>query len=109
MHYTLIPTAAVAAVTPTALPADCPPFAALTAVRVVVTGEGSGTAATVVNPSSATVKNVVTMPATPGATEFDFDRATFEWQYGAASGPQSTGTFFFELDGLLEGEVPAMS
>lgn len=107
--YLLVPSAAIAAATPTALPADAPAFRLVKAVRAITTGEGSGTTAPTANPAAATVKNVTSMPATPGATEFDFDYATSEWQYGSASGPQATGTLCFEIEGYVQGEIPALS
>jgi hypothetical protein len=107
--YRLISTSAIAAATPTALPQDCPPFAKLLSVRAITNGEGSGAAAPVANPVVAIVKNVAVMPGTPGATEFDFDTATFQWQYGTASGPQAAGNLGFELQGLLQGEAPVLS
>ena len=107
--YTLIPAAAIATTTPTALAFDAPSFAYLTSVQVVTVGEGSGTTAPTANPAAATVKNVSTMPAAPGATEFDFDTATNNWQYGAASGKQATGWIYFVLQGFLQGELPQLS
>lgn len=107
--FTLVPSGAVAAITPTDMPSGCPSFAKLTSVSVIATGEGSGTAATLVNPSSATVKNVTTMPSAPGSTEFDLDTATNQWQYGSASGSTSTGYLSFVLTGYEQGEIPVLS
>jgi hypothetical protein len=108
--YTLVPGSAVAAVTPQNLPADAPPFRLITGVKVIATGEGSGTAATIVNPVIATVKNVTALPTSGvGATEFDYNVVTGQWQYGSACGPQTNGDVWFEITGLLQGEVPSMS
>lgn len=96
-HYAFAP-GAVAANTPTAMPADAPKFYQVTSV--VVLTEASGGTASTTSPVQATV---VTEIPTGGLTgdEFYFDNQTNEWQYGSAT---TAGTVFL-VNGFAYGEM----
>lgn len=95
--YSFVP-GAVAANTPTNLPADAPDFILLQSC--VVETHATGGVASTTSPAQATV--VQTIP-TGGlqAGQFAIDYANRRWQYGSAT---TAGTVFV-LHGFVRGEV----
>jgi hypothetical protein len=93
---------AVAANTPTNLPADFPPITRVTSVLVLTEAAG-GTASTTSPALASPVVNKVGLSGTTlAAGAFAFDPVNRQWQYGSAT---TAGTVFI-LEGLMQGEFP---
>ena len=79
--YTFVP-GAVAANTPTAMPADAPLYQRVTSVAVLT--EAAGGTASTTSPVQAQVVYSVPSGGLTG-TEFYYNAATNQWQYGSAT------------------------
>jgi len=104
--YTFVP-GAIAANTPTAMPADAPRFQRITSVTVLT--EASGGTASTTSPTEATVVSAVPSGGL-AANQFYFTNPSYgagtgTWQYGSAT---TTGTVFI-LHGYAFGEQPRVA
>jgi hypothetical protein len=95
--YAFVP-GAVAANTPTAMPADAPLFQRVTSV--VVLTEASGGTASTTSPVQAQVVYSVPSGGLTG-TQFYYNPTTNQWQYGSAT---TTGTVFI-VQGFTQGAL----